>query len=131
MYKLINSLAAFGICMGAMFKIQHYPMASILLIGGLVLQIVGYFVSPAKNKTMNPFTAVRHPNLGLQIAHSFSVAFIILGALFKVQHYPGASIFMIIGWSSLAVTLIVKVYVPPKEPEDIDISNFGKGIDDE
>ena len=42
-----------------------------------------------------------------------------------------ASIFMIIGWSSLALTLIVKVYVPSKEPGDIDISKFGKGVDDE
>ncbi len=130
-YKVINALAAFGVCIGALFKIQHYPMASVLLIGGLVMQVIGYLITPAKYRSLNPFTVLRNPNAIVQIMHGMSLALIIIGVLFKIQHYPGAGVLMIVGWCTLAITLIAKVFLVASKAKHIDISNFGKDFDDE
>lgn len=126
MYKLVNALAIFGIGFGALFKIQHYPGGSALLLLGIISQIVGYFITPKQIRTFNPFFAVNHPNTLLQITHGISVAIIILGTLFKVQHYPGSSILMISGWFLLTITLIIKALTNKIPEDEIDISDFGK-----
>ncbi len=92
MYKLFNALAAMGICFGALFKIQHYPGASVLLLSGLFLRIVGYLITPKEIRSLNPLTSITNQNTFVQITNGISIALILVGALFKIQHYPGASI---------------------------------------
>ncbi len=126
MYKLFNALAAMGICFGALFKIQHYPGASVLLLSGLFLRVVGYLITPKEIRSLNPLTSITNQNTFVQITNGISIALILVGVLFKIQHYPGASIMTIFGWFLLTISLVVKAFInnPPKE--DIDISEFGK-----
>jgi hypothetical protein len=63
-----------------------------------------------------------------QISIGIGGAIICLSTLFKIQDYPGAAILALIGWNTLAISLIIRAFsTPKKKKEEIDISQFGKG----
>ena len=78
---------------GALFKVLHWPFASILVTFGLGLFSLGFlplaFIQSYKGN--------ERKNKSLYIA-GFICAFIcFIGALFKIQHWPGANWFLIVG----------------------------------
>jgi hypothetical protein len=89
---------------GILFKIQHWPGASKLLIGGwgillllfLPIWLINYAVK-SKNKKETWIYAI-----GV-----IGVIIFELSTLFKIQHWPGASIMIIVG-----AILIVSVFLP-------------------
>lgn len=50
--------------------------------------------------------------------YGWGAAVVILGALFKIQHYPGASIMLIIGLGTEAVIFFFSAFEPPHEDLD-------------
>ena len=52
-------------------------------------------------------------------------AVVILGALFKIQHYPGASIMLIVGLGTEAALFIMFAFAP-KDPVDAHLSDWAK-----
>lgn len=50
--------------------------------------------------------------------YGWGAAVVILGALFKIQHYPGASIMLIVGLGTEAVIFFFSAFEPPHEDLD-------------
>ena len=118
--KFVNSFAIFGICYGLLFKVQHYPGASSLLIFGGVMLVLGFIIK--RDSFFGQKSAV------FIVLQSLSVILILVGFLFKVQHYPGASVMTILGWNIMAVSLIIEMILRTRKSK-IDISEFGKNND--
>ncbi len=78
---------------GALFKIQHWPGAGILITLGLGLFCLGFlplaFIQSYKGNGKK--------NKSLYLAGFICVFITFLGALFKIQHWQGAGWFLIIG----------------------------------
>jgi gliding motility-associated protein GldL len=54
----------------------------------------------------------------LTYLYGWGAAVVILGALFKIQHYPGASLMLILGLSTEALIFFFSVWEPPAEHLD-------------
>jgi hypothetical protein len=79
---------------GCMFKIMHWPGANILLILSVFL-FCFYFLPMALITNYKSQETPKHRSLHVI---TFIVFFIcVMGVLFKVMHWPGASMFLIIG----------------------------------
>jgi len=93
--------------LGSLFKIQHYPGASIMLILGTFVFVIAflpqYLIQRYKSKASS-FEGLE------AIAFTVSMAFLAIGLLFKIQHYPGGSLLLIIGFLSF-IALFIPLYV--------------------
>ncbi len=115
--KFVNSFAIFGLCYGLLFKVQHYPGGSSLLILGGLMFVLGFCIN--RDSFLGQKSSI------FIVLQSLSVMLILVGFLFKVQHYPGASMMTILGWNMLAVSLIIEVILSTRKSK-VDISEFGK-----
>jgi len=86
---LISSLVIY---LGAMFKIQHWPGASIMLTLGIACLVLVFV----------PFALTEHyrntdgkKNLWLHIVTFFTCLVVFTGALFKIMHWPYAGILLV------------------------------------
>src|SRR5215510_14333882 len=50
--------------------------------------------------------------------YGWGASVVILGALFKIQHYPGAGVMLVIGLSTEAVIFFFSAFEPPHEDVD-------------
>jgi len=50
--------------------------------------------------------------------YGWGAAVVIVGALFKIQHYPGAGLMLVIGLSTEAVIFFFSAFEPPHEDVD-------------
>ncbi len=80
--------------LGCMFKVMHWPGASILLVSSVFLFSFIFLPLGLKNNyDLMPFKKYKTLHI-----ISFIVFFIcIMGVLFKVMHWPGASVFLLLG----------------------------------
>lgn len=127
--KIILALALFGICYGAVFKIQHYPGASFLLLVGTVALVINIVLSMVWSGGGGEALKIFSPSYSrnTQIFIGISGAIICLGILFRIQHYPGASIMNLLGWNMFAISLIIRAFSTPKNKKaKVDISEFGQ-----
>jgi hypothetical protein len=80
--------------MGCMFKIQHWPGAGVLLVTSIFLFAFVFLPLALVNGYREPGQAMYK---GLYIISYLVFSIIMLGALFKIMHWPGAGIFLLIG----------------------------------
>ena len=85
---LINIIA-----FGAIFKIQHWPGAGVMITFGQVF--FAFCFLPLA--ILNSYRGNGGGNKQLYIAGFICAFFVIIGSLFKIQHWPGAGILMMIG----------------------------------
>ena len=126
--KVTGIIGAVGIGFGLLFRLQHYPGATVVLLGGMVFRVLQFLLTPADFRTFSPFGSIRkNQSKVVRILQGISIAIIIVGALFKIQHYPGGSVLTIIGWLLLTIVMVIKASQNlQKETTEIDISDFGK-----
>ena len=92
---------------GIIFKINHWPGAGILLSISIVLMVFLFFpVALVTSYKQHKDKSQLH----LYIIAYFTIVFDLLGMLFKIQHWPGASILLIIGLP-LPFVLFLPFYV--------------------
>lgn len=82
-----GAIASFAVIFGALFKVQHWPGANVLLILGTLLLIFLFFPSffymQFKEQTEKRGRFIAASGLATAIM-------LCLGALFKIMHWPGA-----------------------------------------
>lgn len=101
---ILAILGGIFLMFGILFKIQHWPGASNLLVSGwgillllfLPIWLINYAIQ-SKNKK----------ETGIYAIGVIGVIIFELSALFKIQHWPGASLMLIMG-----AILIVSVFLP-------------------
>lgn len=101
---IIAIVGGVALMFGILFKIQHWPGASILLTSGWVILLLIFLpiwlIIHAINSSNKKETLIYTTGV-------IGVIIFELSTLFKVQHWPGASIMLIIG-----AILIASVFLP-------------------
>lgn len=92
---------------GAMFKVQHWPGANVMLT--LAIVIFCFWFLPAA--LINNYQSQEVKKYKWLHIITFLVFFVVLmGALFKVMHWPGAGLFLVVG-IPLPFVLFLPVYI--------------------
>lgn len=104
---VLGSLSALFLSAGSILKLFHIPPASLLLLLGTAIAVLGFF-------PLFFFTSykeqVEKKNILLSVTGYFTISFLIIGVLFRVQHWPGAAISLLIG-QFLLILLFLPLYL--------------------
>ncbi|MDA3866301.1 MAG: hypothetical protein PF489_06050 [Salinivirgaceae bacterium] len=91
---LSGFIASIAISVGVLFKVQHWPYAQNLLLGGFAVLLLIFlptllWVNYRKDPRKIPKSEL--------IIGFLALLFFIGGYLFKIQHWPGASVLILLG----------------------------------
>ncbi len=106
--KIIGWISMSMITVGALFKIQHWPGAGILLVFGFLF--LGAIFFPSALWVMKKESKLKG-NLFIYLISIIGGIIFIFGILFKVQHYPGSALLLIIGFLSIGLVLIPAILI--------------------
>lgn len=97
--------STFLLLAGTIFKLMHWPGANIMFMMGAVILALLYLPLILRHKLKE---SPRNEAL-LHISGFVGLAFTTVGSLFKIMHWPGASVTLMIGMGTLAF-LYVPIY---------------------
>ncbi|MDF2435669.1 MAG: hypothetical protein K0Q95_45 [Bacteroidota bacterium] len=92
---------------GVLFKVMHWPGAGPLIVVSLSTLAILYF--PLAFYFFCDKT-IKHQNLPLSVVSGFFLSIIPIGLAFKLQHWPGAQIYLLIGIITSPI-ILTTVYV--------------------
>jgi len=101
---VLGVITALVIFTGAIFKVNHWPAAGIMLTVGLVTLVVGFVPAALINLYKSEGS---DKSLALYIVTGLTCFVIYTGMLFKIQHWPGAGILL-----SIALPFPYVVFLP-------------------
>jgi hypothetical protein len=93
-------VAGFLFITGTLFKIQHWPVAGILLLGSVGTAAFLFLPALLLNRLNDKEMSYKRP---VYIFGTAGAIFYILGMFFKIQHWPAASVLMVFGLIILGV----------------------------
>lgn len=99
--RTFRSIAIAGHLIGILFKTLHWPGANILLLTSGVLAVVA--LGPLLIRKPGPWTV----QLQLPAMLVGSVMATVTGGLFKVMHWPGANILLLLGLTVCASWFVI------------------------
>lgn len=103
---ILAFLSGFAFMNGTLFKIQHWPFANSLLVIGEFLTILTIVIGGISFLLSNQS---KKYSKALIIAGIIGVVGFSFGTLFKIQHWPGATIMLLIG-SVLLFSIFLPIY---------------------
>jgi hypothetical protein len=120
--KILGSITLFFIAIGTLFKLQHWPGASIMLLIGNMTIIIGFLPTYFGMRLYNSQKKIEtlYNMIGL-----ISLMMLFTGALFKINHWPGASVMLIFGtilFALLALPLFIFSSVKDPDKKTTEIS---------
>jgi len=107
--------------LGCMFKIMHWPGASIMLILSVFL-FCFYFLPVALVSSYKSQEDGKYKNMHIITYIVFSIC--VMGVLFKVMHWPGASIFLMVGLPLPFVLFLPAYLYYTKDDKKATTTNF-------
>lgn len=99
--RTLRSISIAGLILGTLFKTLHWPGGNILLLTSGVLTILTLAFLLAK--TSGPMT-IQLPRPAMLFG---SVMAVVTGLMFKVMHWPGANMLLLVGLSTCAVWFLL------------------------
>jgi hypothetical protein len=121
---LIGVISSFLILIGVLMKIQHWPLAGVAITLGAVSFALGYSVMLYIDKSA---VAQNSYQRFVNVMTLFTMIIIMVAFLFKVQHWPGAGIGIIVGHLLLLLMIPVLFIHGSKESDPVkkmDINNI-------
>jgi drug/metabolite transporter (DMT)-like permease len=112
-------LSGFTFMVGTLFKIQHWPMANMFLSIGELSTILTLIIGGISYLVLKRYDKNR---LGLTIIGIIGITGFFLGTLFKIQHWPGATILLVIG-AILLFSIFLPVYAYHAYKEEKTVKN--------
>jgi len=110
--KLLNLLAFLATATGAIFKIMHWPGASICLIVGSLLLVIALILGLAKNKESGASDMVNYLFTGASV-------FMVVGSVFMAQHWGGGRVFGMTGHILMFIMPLILLF----QKDDSKMSN--------
>jgi len=109
---------------GALLKIQHMPGAGIFLTLGLGVMAFAFLPIFALVKTREARKKNEPLNTGMYVSGVIAGVLFILGALFKIQHWQGAGVVLLVSWFSVAVLLLPFLVLNQLKQKENKLNNF-------
>lgn len=97
--KIFGVLSPSLLAVAALFKIQHWPGASIMLVLGFFF--LCFFFLPSAVYVLNAENKTDKKHLFMKLSGLISSVVFLLGILFKVMHWPGAGVALAVGLAAL------------------------------
>jgi len=79
---------------GTLFKLQHWPIAGILLLCSVISAVIFFLPALLSDRLREDGTNQKRR---IYIIGTAGAIFYIMGMLFKIQHWPAASVLMVLG----------------------------------
>lgn len=112
-FQLIGTIGGAILFAGVIFKSQHWPGASILLTVGAILSIIFFALL-----LINEVSSIKNPlEKSAVLFFGITMIIVILGFIFKVMHWPGAAVMIIIAHTGLFVASILLIIDANKEKD--------------
>ncbi len=121
---LIGMISGMISILGTLFKVQHWPGASIMLTLGLAGLALGFLPAFARYRIKEAKRKNESINKGLWIGGIIAGMLVIMGTLFKIMHWPGAGIALIVSWSLLAVVILPLLVLNQLKQSEQRINSF-------
>ena len=99
--RILRSIAFAGYLIGILFKILHWPGASILLVSSGALAII--MLGTLLVRKPGPITVELH----LPALLVGSLILVLAGGLFKTMHWTGAIIMLLLGLTACASWFVI------------------------
>ncbi len=100
---VLGTLSAFFLSAGSILKMLHMPSATVLMLLGTVIAIFGFF-------PLFLYTSYKEQlekkNVLLSVVVYLTITFLMIGVLFRVNHWPLASLALLIGEFLLILVLL-------------------------
>jgi hypothetical protein len=110
--------------LGALLKIQHMAGSGVMLILGLSTLALVFLPIYASVRKKEAESKNETFNSRLIIGGVIAGSLVILGAMFKVMHWPGAGIVLLVSWSLTAVILLPILVMNQLKQKENKINNF-------
>jgi hypothetical protein len=113
--KTIGIIGGLMLLVGGIFKVMHYPGASMLLIFGLVPALI--FLFAWMSSALKEANSSKEKTALITIA--IAIAIMCVSAIFKIMHWPGANITLMFhaAFLLLVVTPVVLMYLKTESNE--------------
>jgi len=102
--KIFGVLSPTLMAVAALFKIQHWAGASIMLVLGFFF--LCFFFLPSAIYVLNAENRTDKRHLFMKLSGLISSVIFLLGILFKVMHWPGAGIALSVGLIMLGIIFL-------------------------
>ncbi len=112
------------IILGSLFKVQHWPGASVMLTLGLTGLAFIFLPMYASYRIREAGEKNEQINKKLWIGGTVAGILFILGALFKIMHWPGAGIVILASWSVVGVVFLPLLVINQLKQAESKINNF-------
>jgi hypothetical protein len=99
--KIFGVLSPSLMAVAALFKIQHWPGAGIMLVLGFFF--LCFFFLPSAIYVLNAENQTDKKHLFMKLSGLISSVIFLLGILFRVMHWPGAGIALTVGLFMLGI----------------------------
>jgi hypothetical protein len=119
--------------LGVLFKVQHWPGATVLFSLGLLAMSVVFMPVFAMVRIRDTRQQNEQVPLGFYITGMIAGILTILGTLLKIQHMPGASIALTLGLGTLALVVLplyasIKVKTARSQNKPANLTTYVLGI---
>ncbi|MEA3461144.1 MAG: hypothetical protein U9R49_04630 [Bacteroidota bacterium] len=104
---ILGTIAPSLLIIGAFFKLQHWPGASVLIVLGSFLLGAVYLPVFSMVSIRDTRNKEKQVNKTLYVAGTITGFIFITGVLFKIMHWPGANVAL-----TASVILVVAVFIP-------------------
>jgi hypothetical protein len=110
--------------LGSLFKIQHWPGAGVMITLGLIGLAFLFLPMYASYRIREADEKNEQINRKLWIWGTVAGILFILGALFKIMHWPGAGIIILASWSAVGVIFLPLLVLNQLKQNENKINNF-------
>jgi hypothetical protein len=110
--------------LGSLFKIQHWPGAGVMITLGLIGLAFLFLPMYASYRIREAGEKNEQINRKLWIGGTVAGILFILGALFKIMHWPGAGIVILASWSLVGVVFLPLLVLNQLKQSESKINNF-------
>jgi hypothetical protein len=105
---------------GGLFKINHFPGAADLLVLGIAMLVLFFLPTALRNHYM---TEGNHKNLALYIVTWLTCFVVFGGMLFKIMHWPGAGIALMVSLPFPYVVFLPVFLIVTAKDKNFNINN--------
>jgi len=121
---ILGMIAPSMLIIGTIFKVQHWPGAGVLLVLSLFMLGAIYLPVFVMVKIRDTRKEGKKVNMPMYIFGLFAGIIFIAGAMFKIQHWPGAGIMIILSGAVTVFVFIPILVIQAMKDKENQVQNF-------